>query len=185
MAETITCGSCGVALAETANRLADDLQLCPKCGSTSRRFSVEATISLAFPVSATAAVITYPEALLSIARGLIEQAHFNIAIVTSHMACEVATERAFDAAYARRELQWLGDAVDGLMNGYNLGNDRHRKLFNALTGSRLESLPFWSGFKNASDMRNAIIHKGGQSSKAEAELALQAATELIHHLKEM
>src|SRR5580692_3605468 len=100
------------------------------------------------------------KALLTIAQGLVDQGHFNIAIVASHMACEVAAERAFDAAYAAKNLEPLGEAVDSLMNGHNLGNDRHRKLWNALTGTELEKEQFWSRFKAASEKRNLIVHRG-------------------------
>jgi hypothetical protein len=123
-------------------------------------------------------------ALLSIAQSLIDQGHFNIAIVTSHMACEVAAERALDAAYTTKNLKTLGEAIDDLMNGFNLANRKHRKLYNALTGTELENEPFWFQFKKASEKRNSIIHRGGQAIKKEAEDALQAAKELITHLKQ-
>jgi hypothetical protein len=124
-------------------------------------------------------------ALLTIAQSLIDQGHFNIAIVTSHMACEVAAERALDAAYVAKNLEALGEAIDGLMSGFNLANERHRKLYNSLTGTELEKEPFWSRFKKASEKRNSIVHKGGQAIKKEAEDALQAAKELITHLKQL
>jgi hypothetical protein len=133
----------------------------------------------------TAALATYPNALLTIARNLIDQGHFDIAIVTSHMACEVAAERAFDLAYAARKLEPLGEAVDGLMNGHTLANDKHRKLYNALTGTKLENQSFWQRFKSASHKRTSIVHRGGHANKIEAEAALQAANELITYLKQM
>jgi hypothetical protein len=67
------------------------------------------------------------------------------------MACEVAAERAFDAAYAAKNLETLGEGIDGQMNGFNLGNERRRKLYNALTGTELEKESFWSRFKKASE----------------------------------
>lgn len=183
--ESTACGNCGEPLTEPANTPFEKRQPCPKCGSTRRNFSVEMTASITVSASFTATVITYPKALLTIAQSLIDQGHFNIAIVTSHMACEVAAERAFDAAYAAKKLEPLGEAVDGLMNGHNLGNEKHRKLYNALTGTELEKQSFWPRFKNASEKRNSIVHKGGQANKMEAEAALQAAKDLITHLKQM
>jgi hypothetical protein len=185
VAESTACGNCGELLAEPANTPVEKRQPCPKCGSTRRNFSVEMTASLTVSGSFTATVITYPKALLTIAQSLIDQGRFSIATVTSHMACEVAAERAFDAAYAAKKLETLGEAVDGLMNGHNLGNEKHRKLYNALTETELEKEPFWSGFKSASEKRNSIVHKGGQANKKEAEDALQAAKDLITHLKQM
>ena len=166
MAESTACGNCGEPLTEPANTAVDQRQPCPKCGSTCRSFSAEMTGGLKASGTFTLTVITYPKALLTIAQGLIDQGHFNIAIVTSHMACEVAAERAFDAAYAAMNLIPLGDAVDALMNGHNLGSDRHRKLYNALSGTKLEDELFWSRFKAASEKRNAIVHKGGHATQS-------------------
>jgi energy-converting hydrogenase Eha subunit C len=142
-----------------------------------------ASISVSAKVTATR--VTYPNTLLAIARRLIDQGLFNIAIVTSHMACEVAAERAFDAAYAAKKLEPLGEAVDGLMNGNNLAKDKHRKLYNALTGTELEKQSFWPQFKSASEKRNSIVHRGGHANKNEAEAALQGANELVTYLKQM
>jgi hypothetical protein len=183
--DSTACGNCGELLSEPGNTPVNQREACAKCGSTRRSFSVEMTGPLIVSGSATATVITYPKALLTIAKSLIDQGHFNIAIVTSHMACEVAAERAFDAAYAAKNLAPLGEAVDGLMNGHNLWNDHHRKLYHALTGTQLESEPFWSRFKAASEKRNAIVHKGAQANKAEAEAALQAATDCSTYLKQI
>lgn len=185
MAESTVCGNCGETITEPASTPVEKRQPCPNCGSIRRNFSVELTGSISVSASVTATLVTYPNALLTIARSLIDQGHFNIAVVTSHMACEVATERAFDAAYAAKKLEPLGEAVDGLMNGNNLANDKHRKLYNVLTGMELEKQSFWPRFKSASEKRNSIVHRGGHANKNEAEAALQAANELITYLKQM
>ena len=136
-------------------------------GSTCRRIQLEARAPLSASVTFTAndTVITYPTALLTIAQSLIDQGLFDIAIITSHMACEVAAERAFDAAYAAKNLETLGEAIDGLMNGFNLENEKRRKLYNALTGTELKKESFWSRFKKASEKRNSIVHKGGMRAR--------------------
>lgn len=185
MAESTACGQCGELLTEPAHTPVEKRQPCPKCGSTRRNFSVELRGAITVSGGVTATLVTYPMALLSIAQSLIDQGHFNIAIVTSHMACEVAAERALDAAYVAKNLETLGEAIDNFMNGVNLASDRNRKLYNALTGTELEKEPFWSRFKKASEKRNSIVHKGGQAIKKEAEDALQAAKELITHLKQL
>jgi len=185
MAESTVCGNCGETITEPASTPVEKRQPCPKCDSTRRNFSVELTASVSASASMTATLVTYPNALLTIARSLIDQGHFNIAIVTSHMACEVAAERAFDAAYAAKKLEPLGEAVDGLMNGHNLANDKHRKVYNALTGTELEKQSFWPRFRSASEKRNSIVHRGGHANTIEAAAALQAANELITYLKQM
>jgi len=40
-----------------------------------------------------------------------------------------------------------------LLNGHNLGNDKHRKLWNALSATELEKEPFWPPAEK--------IHTGG------------------------
>ncbi len=99
--------------------------------------------------------------LLTIAQSLIDQGLVDIAIITSHMACEVAAERVFDAAYAAKNLETLGEAIDGLMNGFNLGNEKRRKLYNALTGTELEKEPFVS-FRRAGLDRHMIKIKAAR-----------------------
>lgn len=188
MAESTLCGNCGAPLSEPPSTPAEERQPCPQCGSTSRNFLVEISGSMSASASMTGSVITYPKALLTIAQSLIEQGYFNIAIITSHLACEVAADRAFDAAYAAQKLDALGEAIDKLMNGRNLGNEKHRNLYNALTGSELQNQLFWSNFVTASKKRNDIVHndkKSGQANKGDAEAALQAARELIIYLGQM
>lgn len=186
MEQSSACGNCGEPMAEPTSTPVEKRQPCPKCGSTSRRFSGEMHASMKpLSVSFNAELVSYPKALLTIARGLIDQGHFNVGIVTSHMACEVAAERAFDAIYAAKKLESLGEALEGLMNGHNLGNDKHRKLWNALTGTSLENEPFWSQFQSASKKRNSIVHGGGHANKVEAEAALRASTDLVTHLKQI
>ncbi len=185
MAESITCGNCGGTITEPAGTPLKERTPCPKCGSTCVAFSEEVTASLSASASVTESVVTYPKALLTIAQKLIEQGFFNIAIVTSQMACELAAERAFDAAYASKKLEPLGEAIDSLMNGHNLANHKHRQLYNKLTDTQLEKQSFWCSFKEASERRNSVIHKGTHVSKSEAEAALQAANDLITYLKQI
>ena len=109
MTESTVCGNCGETIIEPASTPVEKRQPCPNCGSTRRNFSVELTDSIIVSASFTATLLTYPNALLTIARSLIDQGHFDIAVVNSHMACEVAAERAFDAAYAAKKLEPLGE----------------------------------------------------------------------------
>ena len=185
MADLIVCGNCGTKIKESNCTPIESRKPCPNCSSTRRNFLGEMNATISASASAVVGVLTYPYALLTIARSLIEQGHFNIAIVTSHMACEVATERAFDVAYSAKKLESLGEVVDSLMNGNNLANDKHRKLFNVLTGTRIEKQSFWQHFKKASEKRNAIVHKGDHANKEEAEAALGAANAMIMYLEQI
>jgi hypothetical protein len=99
------------------------------------------------------------------------------------MACEIAVERALSRAYAARGLQYLEEAVDELLNGYNLANPRIRQLFNSLMGRSVQGEPFWPQFTASAARRNQAVHGGRIPTPAEAEESLQAATAVVEYLK--
>jgi hypothetical protein len=65
---------------------------------------------------------------------LIDDGEFSIAVVVSHMACEVAVERAFNEAFPAKGLSYLEDPVMAFVSGHNLATDRICNLYTALTG---------------------------------------------------
>src|SRR6266511_1913279 len=120
---------------------------------------VRATDNIAVAtVETRAEVRTYPQALLAMARKLLDEGQFSLAVIVCHMACEVAAERSLSAAFAKKGLQDLGKAVDEFLNGYNLAAERNRKLYTALTGDHIEQQPFWPKFKESATRRNDIVH---------------------------
>ena len=156
---------------------------CPKCGSTARSFSVQVEVRLSVSGTAQADVITYPQTLLSTAQGLIDQGQFSIAVVVSHMACEIAVERSFSEAFVSKGIPHLEEPVTDLLNGYNLATERIRKLYTALTGDKIQDQPFWQKFKESATRRNRIVHGGAIIGKAEAAESQKAASELIGYLR--
>lgn len=178
------CAQCG-ALITNESPTGDIAQRkpCSQCGSTSRTFSVSIEAKVSVSGSVQAVVITYPQTLLSAARSLIDSGQFSIAVVVLHMACEIATERTLSEAFVKRGIQYLEESVEDLLNGYNLSNDRLRKLYTALTGDTVEKQPFWLKFKDSARRRNGIVHEGKTVGKAEAEESFKAVSDLIAYLK--
>jgi hypothetical protein len=119
--------------------------------------------------SATAVVITYPEALLTKAKELIATGDFSIAVVVAHMACEISAERAISRAFAEKGIGYLGESVEDLLPGYNLANGRVRKLYNAVTGNEIQNQSFWQAFKDSATRRNQAVHRGMIITKTDAE----------------
>lgn len=182
MAVDPTCGNCGTVLTNAVS--ADGtLNPCPACGSTNQVVALQAVSTAMFSVQANIEVISYPKNLLAVADALIEQSHWNIATVVGHMACEVATERAFDSAYSDRNIDDLAEAIEGLLPGYNMANDKIRKLYNAVTKKQIETEPFWKDFVDSSKRRNAIVHKSHIASEQEARATLDACRAFCEHLK--
>jgi hypothetical protein len=138
-------------------------------------------------VETRAEVLTYPQALLAMARTLIGEGQFSLAVIVCHVACEVATERSMVEAYAKKGLQDLGEAVEEFLNGYNLAIPRNRKLYTALTGDQIGQQPFWETFKASATRRNQILHGRlpvGEVTQGDAEESFKAASNLVVHLKQ-
>jgi hypothetical protein len=130
-----------------------------------------------------ATVITYPQKLLALSRSLIDQQkEYGTAILVAHVACEVATDRTLTDAFKNRGIPDLEDAVTRLLSGNNLGNERIRRLYTALTGDDVANAPFWQKFTESAKRRNNIAHKGALASEAEAEDSYAAARDLVNHL---
>jgi hypothetical protein len=182
---SVICGQCGELITgEVPGLELTQRKPCPKCGSTSRTYGAgipPMTVSSSVTVQAT--VITYPQKLLTLARRLIDDGEFGIAVVVAHMACEIATERCLTEAFAAKGIPDLEDSVTELFSGYNLANNRIRKLYTALTGDEVEKAPFWQKFKESALRRNKIAHSSVTVTKAEAEESHGAAKALVAHLK--
>jgi hypothetical protein len=136
--------------------------------------------------TAQAEVITYPQRLMNIARSLIDdEGQFSFAVVVAHTACEIATERSLDEAFVAKGISdRIQDWVKSLNYGYNLGSDRIRRLYTALTGDELQKeQDFWQKFKASVERRHRIVHKGVMVEKADAEASYEAASELLARLK--
>jgi hypothetical protein len=184
MSDKTICGECGQPITgEVPGLDVTQRKPCPKCGSTRRTYGVELRASISSSVRADAIVITYPQKLLTLSRKLIDDGEFGIAIVVSHMACEIATERALSEAFAAKGIPYLEDPVTDLLSGYNLANPRIRKLYTALTGDDLANAPFWQAFKASAERRNKIVHSSVAVTKADAEESHLVTNALVVHLK--
>jgi hypothetical protein len=181
---SVVCGKCGEPIVgESPSGDPAQRRPCPNCGSTARNFSVEAHMTSSANVTVQAEVVTYPQNLLSLTRTLINEGRFSIAVIVAHMACEIAAERSLSEAFATKGLQYLEASVDDLLNGYNLANERIRKLYTALTGDEVQTTAFWHKLKESAQRRNNIIHGGIVAGKAEAEESYNTAADLVVHLK--
>ena len=184
MTETDTsCGGCGaVIVGESTDGDPSKRNPCPQCGSLARAFSLQAHVTVQVSATAELTVVTYPQTLLATSKGLLDGGQFGISVVVAHMACEVSVERALSAAFASKGLQYLEDPLLDFLNGFNLGNDRNRKLYTALTGDQIEQQQFWPDFKASTTWRNNVIHSGSIVGKAEAESSFAAASSFVAHL---
>ena len=81
------CGQCGSLIPdESPSALAAERLACPACSSTSRAHSLEASVTVRVTATAQLDVVTYPSALLSTSRSLIDAGQYGIGVVVAHMA---------------------------------------------------------------------------------------------------
>jgi len=179
------CENCGVVIVrETPNGNSIQQKLCPQCRLSARTPSPEVHPTIHLTGSAKLTFATYPQTLLATCESLINDGHYGISVVVAQVACEVSVERALSAAFKSKKLQYLEEPMLGFLNGYNLGNDRIRKLYTALTSDNIEHQSFWSAFKKSVVLRNKIAHNGKIASEQEARDSYKAASAFITHLNQ-
>ena len=128
---------------------------------------------------------TYPQILLGIGRFLLgknDDKLYGLATIVAHLACEVAVERSFSDAFTRKGIQSLEETVADALNGYNLANDKVRKMYTSLTGDEIQEQPFWGTFLRSAKRRDNIIRKGLIVGRADAEESIEAAGAILAHL---
>ena len=179
----VICSNCKT---ELAKEFAEGVERppCPKCGSKIGSITLEAEVGhyRNSGVVAQLTVVSYPKKLLGTAEGLFKEGQYSVAVVVAHMACEIATERAMAEGFRTRNIADLEEPVEEMLNGYNLANDRLRKLYIALTGDEIHLQSFWSKFRESATRRNRIMHAGTIVSKEEADESLRATSALVEHL---
>jgi hypothetical protein len=142
----------------------------------------EVGIFISSGMGASARITTYLQKLLALSQALIDQGEFSISIVVAHMACEVATDRTFADAFKTKEIEYLEESIENFLPSNNLGNDKIRKLYTALTGDEIQKQPFWPRFMETVKRRNGVSHNGKVYGKDEAEASLEVAREFVAHL---
>ena len=160
---------------------------CEYCNSPSGGYPHSVILTDTLPGSAVgrAEGATNPQILMSIARYLLDRNDdkvCGIATILVHLACEVAIERTLSDAFARKGIPSLEEPVAEILNGYNLADDKIRKLYASLTGDEIQDRPFWGNFVRSAKRRDNVIRKGWIVGRPDAEESFEAANDLIAHV---
>lgn len=149
------CNHCGAPLSPT------HAGLCPHCGrDAGKTFFMEIRDAAKIKDETRVEFRRRYEILLTNARELHRQAHYEAAIVIAHTACETCTELTLKNALIVSKVGHLTDPIDDLLSGYNLAHEKVRNLYVAVSGERIQDEPFWQSFKEHSNRRNKIVHQG-------------------------
>ena len=162
---------------------------CEYCSSPSGGYPhlVMFTEEIAGPAAGYVEGATYPQILLGLARFLLgknDDKLCGLATIVAHLACEVAIERSFSDAFARKGIQSLEETVADALDGYNLVNDKVWKLYASLTGDDIQGQPFWGDFLRSAKRRDNVSRKGLIVGRADAEESIKAASDFLAHLAE-
>ncbi len=184
-AETDTyCGNCGQAIYDEDS---DNRRPCPHCGSTARKYSLTANITVSVSASATATKISFPQSLLNSAANLLarnDKLSLSMAVVFCHTACDIAADRAVEEALEKRSLGHTKAPLRAMFSGYSPKNGRIWDFYCALTGDDIKQRPFWQKVVDSSKCRDGIIHSGRFATAEQATEAHAAAVEFVKHLKQ-
>jgi hypothetical protein len=126
--------------------------------------------------------LPWHQVLLDTAEQLHRDGHHEVAVVTSIMACETATERALAHFFNLRGLQHLREPIEAFYTSYNLSNERLRKLYVALSGDEIQTATFWPRYKASAKVRHSVVHNGARASTSEASDAVSVAAEFVRHM---
>jgi hypothetical protein len=122
------------------------------------------------------------DALLETAGRLRADGQHEAAIAMAQAACEVCTKTTLQALFRINDIAYLTDPVGNLLPSYNLGSDRVRKLYVAVSGDPIQSEAFWSAFKQHTKRRHAVLHEGREPEPWESEASIEAVRSVVSHL---
>ena len=179
-----SCTFCGQ---QIAGEVPEQFIPCEYCSSPSGGYlhSIILTEAIGGPAAGFVEGASYPQILLSIARFLLDKNDdklCGIATIMMHVACEIAIERTLSDSFARKGFRSLEESVAGVLNGYNLADDKVRNLYTSLTGDEIQEQPFWDDFILSAKRRDHIIRKGLIVSRTDAEESFKAANDFLAHM---
>jgi hypothetical protein len=134
--------------------------------------------------SASLSVWRRYEVLLDTAKELRDSGYNDAAIAIAQTACEVCTERVLTDAFTAKGIEYLAKPVDGFVSSYNLGSDRVRKLYTAVTGHNIhqDDTDRWRTFKEHVERRHAVVHRGHAATVEQADASIEAVEYIIGRL---
>jgi hypothetical protein len=133
-----------------------------------------------------------PRDLLNTVEQLRDNGHWGSAVVFAQTACELCTElvitygfhRLLSPASPERPFRCkLGEKVGNLFTSYNLGNQKLRGVYEALTGNAIQECSFWVRYLELTALRNRIVHRGMQATEEQARQARDTAGEFLRHME--
>ena len=126
------------------------------------------------------------EVLLEATKRLRDDGHPEAAIVTAQTACEICTEIVLTGTFQRRRIDYLSDPLGRLLPNYNIGNDRVRRIYEAVTNDSIAAADSvrWQRFQQHVKKRHGVVHGGQEATRSDANASIKVVEEIIEHVRE-
>ena len=123
--------------------------------------------------------------ILSKANRYLKDGQKETAVVFAQAACEICTEYALTLLFQIKAVEFLAEPLLDIFQVRDIGNDRLRKVYMALSGDRIQQMPFWEKLMKHHKRRNKIVHKGDRCTKEEAEESISVVDQYIQHMDQV
>ncbi len=84
-----------------------------------------------------------------------------------------------------KAVEFLAEPLLDIFQVRDIGNERLRKVYMALSGDRIQQMPFWEKLGKHHKRRNKIVHKGDRCTKEEAEESISVVDQYIQHMDQV
>jgi hypothetical protein len=104
-----------------------------------------------------------------------------IAQASSTAACESAMAFALTVGETAEPLQeWIGDR--STLASWSPANGRIQRLWKALTGETITTVPGWREYMEGTKVRHDFVHRAQPATREQAEDFIDAAERIVAHL---
>jgi hypothetical protein len=116
-------------------------------------------------------------------RLLLREENFDGAVVTAQSAVEVLVVSQLGQRLQREPIGELRGYILTGVRKHNLNDESTQRLWQVLTGDRINQADPWREYKLHLDRRNDIVHRGAEITRADAESSVAIAEAMIRHIE--
>jgi HEPN domain-containing protein len=117
-----------------------------------------------------------------LAEKLFHQGEHRFAVVAAQTACELYLEVAVTELLKARLEAPFDALIADLLGTFSMRDQRGPKVWEALTGERIQQAPCWANYERHVKRRNDIVHSGEEPTQEEALASIGAMAALFQYV---
>jgi hypothetical protein len=118
----------------------------------------------------------------ALAEALWHKREYRFAVVAAQTACELYLEVAVTELLKARLQDPFASLIPDLLRTFSMRDQRGQKVWEALTGKRIQEAPCWANYQRHVERRNDIVHDGAEPTPEEALASLGAMAALFEYV---